>query len=168
MNPFEYPYVPEGLFTVEFSSIGCLLNSTLKKSYDFVNNSGFSYCYGGSNIWLFLKINIFICLLFLNIYLSIYLAACDLSWSMQGLPCIMQDLFAVHRLWLWYMGSVAAVCGLSCSAACGSLVPWPGIEPASPALQGGFLINGPPGRHNKLNCVHTKQYIWRKKVMKQK
>ena len=33
--------------------------------------------------------------------------------------------------------------GLSCSLACGVLVPWAGIE--SPALRGGFLTTGPPG-----------------------
>ena len=42
-------------------------------------------------------------------------------------------------------GSVVAACGLSCPAACGILVPWPGIEPASP-LEGGFLTTGPPGK----------------------
>ena len=35
--------------------------------------------------------------------------------------------------------------GLSCSEACGILAPQPGIEPASPALQGGFLTTGPSG-----------------------
>ena len=33
-----------------------------------------------------------------------------------------------------------------CSAACGVLVPGPGIKAASPALQGGFLTTGPPGK----------------------
>ena len=28
----------------------------------------------------------------------------------------------------------------------GQLVPRPGIEPASPALDGGFLTTGPPGK----------------------
>ena len=32
-----------------------------------------------------------------------------------------------------------------CSKACGILVPRPGIEPASPALEGGFLTTGLPG-----------------------
>ena len=36
--------------------------------------------------------------------------------------------------------------GLSCPSACGILVPQPGIEPASSALQGGFLTTGPPGK----------------------
>ena len=44
------------------------------------------------------------------------------------------------------VGSVVAVRGLSCPAACRILVPQPGIEPASPALQDGFLTTGPPGK----------------------
>ena len=44
------------------------------------------------------------------------------------------------------LGSVVAVLGLSCSATCVILVPWPGIEPTSPALEGGFLTTGPPGK----------------------
>ena len=34
--------------------------------------------------------------------------------------------------------------GLSCPAACGILVLRPGIEPESPALEGGFLTTAPP------------------------
>ena len=36
--------------------------------------------------------------------------------------------------------------GLSCPAACGILVPGPGIEPVSPAFAGGFLTTGPSGK----------------------
>ena len=35
---------------------------------------------------------------------------------------------------------------LSCSKACGVLVPRPGIKPVSPALEGRFLTTGPPGK----------------------
>jgi len=42
-----------------------------------------------------------------------------------------------------HTGSVVAVCRLSCSTACGILVPQPGIEPTSPTLQGGFLFLTP-------------------------
>ena len=35
--------------------------------------------------------------------------------------------------------------GLSCSKACGILVPRPSIEPMFPELQGRFLTPGPPG-----------------------
>ena len=35
---------------------------------------------------------------------------------------------------------------LSCPMACGILVPRPGIEPLYPALEGGFLTTGLPGK----------------------
>ena len=47
---------------------------------------------------------------------------------------------------LKHVGSVVAVHGLSCPAACGILVPRPGIKPPSPALEGRFLTTGPPGK----------------------
>ena len=49
------------------------------------------------------------------------------------------SLVAVH-------GSVVAASELSFSAACRILVPSPGIKLMSPALQGGFLTTGPPGK----------------------
>ena len=52
----------------------------------------------------------------------------------------------VHRLqWLWYMTQV--LCGI-CN------LPGPGIEPASPALAGGFLSPGLPGSHIRLILRH--------------
>ena len=42
------------------------------------------------------------------------------------------------------VGSVVVAHWLSCPAACGILVPCPGIEPTSPVLEGGFLTTGPP------------------------
>ena len=53
---------------------------------------------------------------------------------------------AVLGLHCGMWASVVAVCGLSCPTAHGILVPQPGIEPTSPALEGGFLTTGPPGR----------------------
>ena len=47
--------------------------------------------------------------------------------------------------------SVAVVQRISCSTACGILVPWPGMEPVSPALVGGFLTTGPPGKSCKIS-----------------
>ena len=45
------------------------------------------------------------------------------------------------------MGASVAVAGrLSCSKACGVLVPWAGTEPTFPALQGRFSTTGPPGK----------------------
>ena len=58
-------------------------------------------------------------------------------------------------------GSVVVAYGLSCLAACGILVPRPGIEPASPALEGGFLTAGPPGKSpfNVLICILNNKFL---------
>ena len=60
-------------------------------------------------------------------------------------------------------GSGVVAHGPNCSAACGILVPGPGIEHVSPALAGKFLTNGPPGKSPvlvfKLHiCVTLKNY----------
>ena len=52
----------------------------------------------------------------------------------------MGSLVEVHML------SSCGVHGLSCPAACGILVPQQGIEPASPAFEGGFFTTGLPGK----------------------
>ena len=44
------------------------------------------------------------------------------------------------------LGLSSLVHKLNCSKACRILVPGPGIKPASPALRGGFLTTGPPGK----------------------
>ena len=43
-------------------------------------------------------------------------------------------------------GSQVVALGLSCPMACGILVPLPGIESMSLALEGGFITTGPPGK----------------------
>ena len=73
----------------------------------------------------------------------VYLAAPGLSCSTWDLCCLMRDLL------LWCTGSLVVARRFSCSTAHEILVPWPGIEPASRALQGKFLTSGPPGEsHN--------------------
>ena len=63
---------------------------------------------------------------------------------------VMSLFILVHRL-PWFrglgsrVGSVAVALRLSYPLACGILAPQPGIKPASPALQGGFLTV-PPGK----------------------
>ena len=47
---------------------------------------------------------------------------------------------------LWHVGSLGRTHRLSCPSACGILVPRSGMEPQSPALEGRFLITGPPGK----------------------
>ena len=49
---------------------------------------------------------------------------------------------------MWHSGFVAP-------AACGILVPQPGIEPTSPALEGGFLTTGPPGKSQDSSYFFT-------------
>ena len=50
----------------------------------------------------------------------------------------------VHRL------SLVVKHGLSFPVACGLLVPTPGMEPASPAVEGGLLTTGQPGKSLEL------------------
>ena len=47
---------------------------------------------------------------------------------------------------LQHTGSVVAELRLTCPEASGILVPQPVMEPAYPALEGGFLTTGPPGK----------------------
>ena len=100
--------------------------------------------------------------LFFNIYSFIYfLAESGLSCGMRdlslwrtgsSLQCVSFSLVVARGLWSawalqsWHVGSLVLVRRLSCPAACGILVLWPGIEPASPGLQDGFLTTGPPGK----------------------
>ena len=44
--------------------------------------------------------------------------------------------------------------GLSCPTVCRILVPGPGIEPTCPALAGGSLTNGPPGKSQRSTLIH--------------
>ena len=64
---------------------------------------------------------------------NIYLSGCI------GLSCSTWDLS------FWHTGSGAVTLRFSsCPAACGILVPWPGIETVFPAIQGRFLTTGSP------------------------
>ena len=85
-------------------------------------------------------------------FICIYLAASGLSCGMQDLCCVMCNLLLWHTVMT--ASSVAAVSGLSCSRACGILVPWPGIELVSSALADGSLTTEPPGKSWVLSCLH--------------
>ena len=93
-----------------------------------------------------------------NFLKNIYLAASGLSYGTWNFHCIMQDLS------LQTVGSLVTVHGLNCSVACGNLVPRPGIEPESSALQGGSLTTGRPGKSCNLYfsgfCHIQKNYPW--------
>ena len=66
---------------------------------------------------------------------------CCLFLAVLGLSCSMQALLAACGPF-----SSCSAQGLVAPAACGILVPWPGFEPVSPALVGGFLTTEPPGK----------------------
>ena len=113
---------------------------------------------------------------FFNIYLfSLFFLA------VSGLSCSTQDLFVRVRSLLRFLSSCGArapgrvgsvVCGmrglllrhtssvvvargLSCPTACGILVPQPGIEPTSPALEGRFFTTGSPGKSLSLSLLKS-------------
>ena len=72
------------------------------------------------------------------LFLIFYLFELDLS-------CIMWDTS------LWCMDSNCATrAQLICSVACGILIPQPGVEPESPALQSESLTTGPAGKSQLL------------------
>ena len=81
-----------------------------------------------------------------------FVTACGLlsscgAWALEhtGSVVAVRGLSSCGVWALKCSGSVVAACRLSCPAACGILVPQPGIEP-TPALEGGLLTPGPPGK----------------------
>ena len=103
---------------------------------------------------IFIGTDHFLIFIYLFIWLGrVLVAACRIfRCSTRALRCGTQaSLVAVCRLLsscgVWAperAGSVVVARGLSCPAACGILVPRPGIDPASLALEGGFLTTGQP------------------------
>ena len=92
-------------------------------------NEKLYYSYSPRVITIKTLIYIFLLVFFLNIYL----AASGLSYGTW-------DLLLHHT------DSLAVVLRLIFSPAHGILVLWPEFEPTSPALQGGFLTTGLPGK----------------------
>ena len=79
-----------------------------------------------------------------------YLLGYSRSYLQQAdFHCVTWDLL------LWYADFVVVAHGLSCSEVCRIVVPWPGIEPTSPALQGGFLTTEPPGKSPRKHFLKT-------------
>ena len=101
------------------------------------------------------------CIQLINVIflIFVYLAVSGLSCGMQDLHCLMWNLLlqltdslvVMCRLSSWgvwalkHVASVVTAHGLSCSMACGILVPEPGFEFVSFALQSRFLTTGTPG-----------------------
>ena len=94
--------------------------------------------------------------------MGIYLAVSSLGCGTQDPHCVTWDLslqctdsLVVERGLQRAQASLAGAHGLSYSGACGILVPRPGIKPVSPALQGGFLTTGPPGKSPQFFLLHS-------------
>ena len=71
--------------------------------------------------------------------------------------CLSSCDVRVFSLSLRHASSVVVACELSCSVACGILVPRPGIEPGSPALEGDSLPldhQGSPPMYCFMRCAH--------------
>ena len=80
---------------------------------------------------------------FNSLILFIYLGCAGSMLQTQALCCAVQTSLVVAQ-------------GLSCPMACGILVPQPGIEPLSPAWDGGFFMSGPPGKSQEFLRVLEK------------
>ena len=61
--------------------------------------------------------------------------SCCREWALEHMVSVIAVL-----------SSLLVMCVFSCPMARGILVPRPGIEPGSSALEGGFLTTGPPGK----------------------
>ena len=70
------------------------------------------------------------------------------GYCLVVVPRLIATAFRVAEHWPWSTGSAVLVRRLRCSRACGLLPDqrslW--IQPVSPALTGGFLTTGPPGK----------------------
>ena len=64
--------------------------------------------------------------------------------------CYMES-FACSSWALELVSSIVVARGLTCSVACGILVPWPRVKPTSPASRGRFLTPGSPGKSPSLS-----------------
>ena len=81
--------------------------------------------------------------------LSSFIVPVRSSLRREGFSLVVAHGFSLSSCGAWApgcVGSVVVVHGLSCPAACGILVPRPGIEPTSPALKGEFFTTGPWGK----------------------
>ena len=85
-----------------------------------------------------------------------FLAVVGLHCGTQAFSSCGMGLACCSACALEHSGFLIVVCGLRGSAACGILVPQPGIEALSHWLEGGFLTSGPPGKSLysffRINC----------------
>ena len=98
-------------------------------SWSQYSRTGFGICPNADS--LFCLLYLFLCSLFVLAVLGFHC----------GAPASRRSGFSSWGTWVPdCVGSAAAVCRLSCSAASGILVPWPGIKSASPCIERQILI----------------------------
>ena len=103
-------------------------------------------------LWIASLENIFSCsemVVFLkNVFLSVYLAMSDLTncGGMWDLYCIMWDISLQHGF--------SSCMWAQLPPACEIIVPWPGIEPTSPAL-----TTGPPGVKKDIATIYIRSVL---------
>ena len=108
-----------------------LKNHFLSFTFSFINNFSCFILYVNSIKW----------------YVSFYIVSFfKISFNSPLFKFYLFFILAALGLRYGTWASLVVALGLSCPSACGILVPQPGIEPASPALEGGFLTTGPPGK----------------------
>ena len=104
-------------------------------------------------------------------FLTDFLFGCVGSWLQHaGFWRHLASFIAAHGLtscgaWaLELVDSVAVAGELGCPVACGILVPGPGVKPVTPALQGGFLTTGLPGKYlevvSLMEQINTTMGMW--------
>ena len=94
--------------------------------------------------------HILVCIFFLVCILTLFLKKIFVYLAVSGLCCGTWDLsFHLEGF------SLVMVRGLSCHKARGTLVPRSEIEPTSPAVEGGFLTTGPPGKSLHLGFLYS-------------
>lgn len=74
---------------------------------------------------------------------------------MKTIQTYISPIFRKGYYFFYFLVALDFQCG---AEACGILVPWPGVELVSLALEAGFLTNGPPGKFSG-------KVIWPKRMM---
>ena len=102
------------------------------------------------NVKLQVFISIFSCFPMKNHFIHLYLAATVWTCSPGFLHTVVLGFplasFFVVVVVVLAAQDLCCCVQASCPVACGIFVPRPGIETASPALEGELLANGPPGK----------------------
>ena len=89
------------------------------------------------------------------------------DYQISGLLPVLDSFFKfIFKIFIYlavsgFLGSLVVACKLGCLTALGILIPSPGIDPTSPALQGKFLTAGHQGspRWDFLACkTHSSSF----------